>query len=71
MSKTFKTPLIKEFDEMRKKLNLDTKQSKIMTDFRKKLVATERHSELLGYHFDYVLNSGEMSDRHAKELGLL
>lgn len=27
--------------------------------------------ELLASHFDYVLNSGEVSDRTSKELGLL
>lgn len=67
----FTTPLIQEFDKMRKTLKLDTEQRKILNTFRRKLVATEKHSELLGSHFDKALNSGELSDRFAKELGLL
>lgn len=67
----FRTPLIQEFDEMRNSLKLDKDQRKILSTFRRKLVATEKHSELLASHFDKVLNSGELPDRFAKELGLL
>jgi len=66
-----KTPIIQNFDKMRKTLKLNSEQSKLMTKFRRKLVVTEKHSELLGRHFDMALNSGELSDRLAKELGLL
>jgi len=67
----FTTKILQDFDKMRETLKLKNEQSKLMTDFRKKLVATEKHSELLGSHFDKALNSGELSDRFAKELGLL
>tara|TARA_R110002153_G_C13107813_1_gene477319 strand:+ start:499 stop:708 length:210 start_codon:yes stop_codon:yes gene_type:complete len=67
----FTTPLIQTFDEMRETLKPNTEQRKILTAFRRKLVATEKHSELLGSHFDKALNSGELSDRFAMELGLL
>ena len=56
---------------MRETLKPNTEQRKILTAFRRKLVATEKHSELLGSHFDKALNSGELSDRFAMELGLL
>jgi len=67
----FTTSIIQDFDNMRETLKLNNGQRKIMTDFRRKLVATEKHSELLASHFDKALNSGELSDRFAKELGLL
>lgn len=67
----FTTPLIQDFDKMCETLKLNAEQLKIITVFRRKLVATEKHSELLGSHFDKALNSGELSDRFAKELGLL
>jgi len=67
----FTTKILQDFDKMRETLKLKNEQSKLMTDFRKKLVATEKHSELLASHFDKALNSGELPDRFAKELGLL
>ena len=67
----FTTIILQDFDKMRETLKLNTEQRKLMTDFRRKLVRTEKHSELLASHFDNALNSGELSDRFAKELGLL
>jgi phage terminase large subunit len=67
----FTTKILQDFDKMRETLKLDTEQRKLMTEFRQKLVSTEKHSELLASHFDKALNSGELSDRFAKELGLL
>jgi phage regulator Rha-like protein len=67
----FTTKIIQDFDKMRESLKLNTEQRKLMTDFRRKLISTEKHSELLASHFDKALNSGELSDRFAKELGLL
>ena len=67
----FTTKILQDFDKMRETLKLKNEQRKLMIDFRRKLVATEKHSELLASHFDKALNSGELSDRFAKELGLL
>ena len=67
----FTTKTLQDFDKMRETLKLKNEQRKLMIDFRRKLVATEKHSELLASHFEKALNSGELSDRFAKELGLL
>lgn len=63
--------ILKEFDKMRKHLKPDNKGKNALKEFRKKLKRTEKLSEKLGEYFDRSLNSGEMSDRLAKEMGLL
>ena len=63
--------LLKDFDELKRAIKTDSKGKVLLKEFRKKLKRTEKHSDKLGKYLDDSLNSGEMSDRLAKRLGLL
>ena len=63
--------LLEEFDKVRKNIKTDAKGMEVLKAFRKRLKKTEKNSDKLGEYFDRSLNSGEMSDRLAKSMGLL
>lgn len=65
------TILIQKFDEMVKDIIPNKHQIKLLEKFRSELISSEKHTELLAQHFEKVLNSGEISDKYAREIGLL
>lgn len=62
--------IIEDFDKLRKHIKT-VEGKRLAKEFRKRLVRSEKHADKLGLYFDRSLNSGEMSDRLAKKMGLL
>lgn len=62
--------ILDEFDKLRKQIKTDNNKD-YLKKFRKRLKRSEKISNKFGEYFDRSLNSGEMSDRLAKEMGLL